>query len=223
MAQFPYLPLWTDAWAADTDHLTCEEEGIYFRLVRVMWRTPGCRVPNDDQWLAKHLRMTLADVAAKARPIISEFCQTDGNFVFQKRLVREFTYTTKTNKAQSERAKARWRKEKENAAAYAALHQSGTAPTPTPTPTPKQARAEGGKTPQKGFSPLLREAPPSALESRENLSARALASAPYGGALTRSPDSEPAERKGLADKKSTEMTLADVNAYWQKNGGFGRS
>ena len=50
MAQFPGLLLWTDAWVADTKHLSRLERGTYLDLLVLMWRTPGCRVPNDDEW-----------------------------------------------------------------------------------------------------------------------------------------------------------------------------
>jgi len=90
MAPFPCLPLWTDAWKADTDHLSLTEEGAYFRLVYTMWRTPGCRVPNDNGWLAKHLRLSAQEVADVLRPVIAEFCQTDGNWITQKKLLKVF-------------------------------------------------------------------------------------------------------------------------------------
>lgn len=32
MAEFPALPLWTDAYIGDTAHLTNEEHGVYLRL-----------------------------------------------------------------------------------------------------------------------------------------------------------------------------------------------
>jgi uncharacterized protein YdaU (DUF1376 family) len=89
MAQFPCLPLWTDAWVADTHHLTRSARGTYLDLLVLMWRTPCCRVPNDNAWLAKHLHMTLGEVEAELRPIIVEFCQTDGNWLMQRRLRKE--------------------------------------------------------------------------------------------------------------------------------------
>ena len=112
MAQFPGLMLWTGAWVADTAHLTRLERGTYHDLLVLMWRTPGCRVPNDSQWLARHMRMTLEEVTQELRPIIAEFCQTDGNFIFQKRLQKEFVRAAKLTHAQSVRARARWQKEK---------------------------------------------------------------------------------------------------------------
>lgn len=108
MAKFRALMLWTDAWIADTKHLTRCERGTYHDLLVLMWRSPGCTVPNDDGWLAKHLGMTPAEVENELRPIISEFCQTDGNRIWQKRLKKEFGHSM----SQSARAKSKWRKKK---------------------------------------------------------------------------------------------------------------
>ena len=101
MAQFPGLMLWTDAWVADTAHLTRLERGTYLDFLVLMWRTPGCRVPNDDDWLAKHMRMTLKEIHKELRPIIGEFCQCDGNHIFQKRLQKEFVRAFKVGERMS--------------------------------------------------------------------------------------------------------------------------
>jgi uncharacterized protein YdaU (DUF1376 family) len=120
MAQFPGLMLWTGAWVADTAHLTRLERGTYMDLIVLMWRTPGCRVPNDDAWLARHMRMTADQVVQELRPIIKEFCQTDGNWLFQKRLQIEFVRAFKRSHAQSVRAKSRWERQKDLHAGNAA-------------------------------------------------------------------------------------------------------
>jgi len=86
MSAFPHLPLFTDAWVADTKHLSRLERGTYFDLLVLMWRVPNCRVPNDDAWLGKRLGMTADEVTNELRPIITEFCQIDGNWITQKRL-----------------------------------------------------------------------------------------------------------------------------------------
>jgi len=112
MAQFPGLMLWTDAWVADTHHLSRDVRGAYMDLLIKMWRTPGCRVPNDDAWLARQLCMTAEEVDQVLRPIIKEFCQTDGNWVFQKRLQREFVRAFQTQVGRRDRAKYGWTKRK---------------------------------------------------------------------------------------------------------------
>jgi hypothetical protein len=49
---------------------------------------------------------------------------------------------------------------------------------------------------------------------RKNRSARSLATALNGGALTREPDSEPAEPKQVGKKNPEQMSLAEINAVW---------
>jgi uncharacterized protein YdaU (DUF1376 family) len=110
MAQFPGLMLWTDSWVADTVHLSRDVRGAYMDLIIKMWRTPGCRVPNDDAWLARHMLMTADEVVEVLRPIIKEFCQMDGNWIFQKRLQKEFLRAARIQHAQSMRAKSGWKK-----------------------------------------------------------------------------------------------------------------
>jgi uncharacterized protein YdaU (DUF1376 family) len=112
MAQFPGLLLWTDAWIADTIHLSRKERGIYIDLLVLMWRTPGCRVPNDNDWLAKHMLMTAKEVSTELQPIIEEFCQVVGNYLCQKRLQKEFVRAFQRSEKQAARAKRRWEKEK---------------------------------------------------------------------------------------------------------------
>lgn len=124
MAEFPALPLFTDAYMADCSHLTYEEHGMYLMLLMTIWRNPNQRVPNDNEWLARRMRLSVSDVATKLRPLISEFCKTDGNWITQKRLDREWTYVRNLSEKNSEKAKSRWNKKKSVC--------SGNAPTPTP-------------------------------------------------------------------------------------------
>lgn len=138
MAEFPSLPLFTDSWVADTKHLSRLERGTYHDLLVLMWRTPECRVPNDDAWLAKRLNMTSEEVRDELRPIITEFCKTDGNHIFQKRLRKEWMWCRRKSKKQSDNAKARWDKEKDICQSDATTSPVGNAPTPTPTPTKKE-------------------------------------------------------------------------------------
>lgn len=56
MAQFPALPLWTDALLGDTQHLSMGEFGAYILTLIVAWRDPDCSLPNDDLILARITR-----------------------------------------------------------------------------------------------------------------------------------------------------------------------
>ncbi len=151
MADFPYLPLFTDAIMADCGHLTDAEFGLYMRILMTMWRTPSCRIPASAEWLEKRFKLPIVQIGV----ILSEFCICDGNFWTQKRLVNEKEFVNKNSKRQSVRAKSRWNKDKSDAVAMQALHRSGNAPTPTPIPLKKERKEgvfseikqEGKKTP----------------------------------------------------------------------------
>jgi uncharacterized protein YdaU (DUF1376 family) len=116
MARYPGLMLWTDAWIADTHHLTVELRGAYMDLLILMWRTPGCRVPNDDQWIARHLGYTAHQVTNLVRPLIAEFgiLVGGGEFVAQKRLQREFAVAHARKEKAAEANRARWNSRKQN-------------------------------------------------------------------------------------------------------------
>src|SRR6202007_188067 len=106
------------------------EHGRYLRILMLMWRSPDCRIPNDDQWLARKFSRPVEQVVAELRPLIVEFCQCDGNWITQKRLLKEMAFVTRTSKKQSARSKSRWEKEKSGSRGNAT---PGIAPTPTPT------------------------------------------------------------------------------------------
>lgn len=58
MSEYPHLPLFTDAFIADTMHLNAEETGAYLMLLMVAWRSPDCGVPDDDVKLAHYARVS---------------------------------------------------------------------------------------------------------------------------------------------------------------------
>jgi uncharacterized protein YdaU (DUF1376 family) len=136
MAEFPALPLWTDAWVADTKHLNRCERGTYHDLLVLMWRTPGCRVPNDLDWLGKRLGMTPDEVSKELVPLLTEFCISSGNYLTQKRLSAEYLYVQTKTRRRSDAAKLRWDKKNRP--------YNADAPTPTPTPTPLRGRGPDG-------------------------------------------------------------------------------
>jgi uncharacterized protein YdaU (DUF1376 family) len=112
MAEFPALPLFTDAFLADTDHLTDAEAGLYLRLLMTMWRAPECRLPNDDGWLSRKFRKTPQQISEQLRPLVKEFCTCDGNWIRQKRLLKVWQWCRRKREINSDSAKSRWGKEK---------------------------------------------------------------------------------------------------------------
>lgn len=88
MAEFPALPLWTDAFTADTVHLNNEQVGVYIRLIMAAWRDRDCCLPDDDKRLATIVGMSRKKWLS-TRPIIAEFFVADGGVWRQKRLTFE--------------------------------------------------------------------------------------------------------------------------------------
>jgi uncharacterized protein YdaU (DUF1376 family) len=73
MADYPAMPLMTDAYLADTQHLSNEEHGVYLRLLIIAWRSPDCSLPDDDKRLAIMLGVTLIRWRDKLKPVIAPF------------------------------------------------------------------------------------------------------------------------------------------------------
>ncbi|MCJ9428668.1 YdaU family protein [Kordiimonas marina] len=111
MAEFPALPLFTDAYLADTRHLTAEEHGAYLLLLMCAWRTRGCRLRDDDRTLARLVGVTAARWR-KLRPVLMDFFTTEGGYWQQKKLcavyegVQERVTRNRENGAKGGRAKA---------------------------------------------------------------------------------------------------------------------
>ena len=119
MSEFPAIPFWTDAYNNDCGHLTDAEHGRYLLLIMLVWKSPQRRIPNDPEWIGRKLRRSAAECQSQIMPLVKEFCQTNGNWITQKRITKEWNFLENRSKKQSDSAKSRWQKEKNNASAYA--------------------------------------------------------------------------------------------------------
>ena len=146
MAQFPSLPLWTDAYLGDTTHLTTLEHGAYLLLLMAAWRSKECCLPSDDKMLARYCRLSPSQWK-RIRPVIIEFFDDEDGVLIQQRLRDEMSFVKQKSKSQSDKAKARWLKPNDSSDAPASSeHSIGNAPTPTPTPK-KEESIVGDKPP----------------------------------------------------------------------------
>lgn len=109
MAQHPVLPLFTDAYLADTTHLSTIEHGAYLLLLIAMWRAPGKCLPSDDRKIARYAQLTPGQWA-RMRPTIMAFFIEQGGFIRQGRLSDEAEAVQQRSAKQSKNAKARWQK-----------------------------------------------------------------------------------------------------------------
>lgn len=138
MAEFPALPLWTDAYLGDTTHLTTFEHGAYFLLLMVSWRSPGCRLPDDDALLARYARVPVGKWR-KLRPILAPFFKIVDGFWHQSRLQDEFQLLQSRKLQQSEAGRA--------SAAAKALKRKHRGSTPVATPLQRDANETATPTP----------------------------------------------------------------------------
>lgn len=153
MADFPALPLFTDAYLADTVHLTTEEHGAYMLLLMTAWRTPDCKLPDDDSFLSRVARCS-PRVWARLRPVMAQFWIIEDGWWSQKRLRKERDYVEEVRATRSKLGREGGRKSAATRAANALqrnktaeAHAEAEVPvsfklTPSkvqaPTPTPIQ-------------------------------------------------------------------------------------
>lgn len=94
MAEYPAMPLLTDAYIADTQHLTNEEHGIYLRLLMFAWRTTSGTLPDDDKRLGLMVGMTRAKWLKHRPTIVAFFTIEDGKW-YQKKLKKQREFVSK--------------------------------------------------------------------------------------------------------------------------------
>jgi|GEM_PF-3129113 len=86
MSQAPIMPFYTDAYLADTRHLTTEAHGAYLLLLLYSWRNNGAPPPDDDRLLARITGLPLRRWQQVLRPLLEPFYRIEGGLWRQKRL-----------------------------------------------------------------------------------------------------------------------------------------
>ncbi|SRR6266498_286256 len=139
MAEFPALPLWTDALIGDTIHLTTLEFGVYVKLLIASWRAPRCELPADEKLLARYAGIT-PTVWKSMRSIILAFftphSTTRGTALRQKRLRKERKFVLLRSKFQSRRRRGKTLNP--NKTTITADYPGVNLPTPTPIVSKKE-------------------------------------------------------------------------------------
>jgi uncharacterized protein YdaU (DUF1376 family) len=107
----PAIPLFGDAYMADTTHLTLEEHGAYLKLMMVAWRIDGCCLPDDDARLARILGIT-AGKWAKIKLAVMAFWSIENGVWIQARLSKERAFVEKKRQKNSDISSEAWAKRK---------------------------------------------------------------------------------------------------------------
>jgi uncharacterized protein YdaU (DUF1376 family) len=140
VSSFPHLPLFTDAFIADTGHLSAQETGAYLMLLMMAWRVPECRLPDNDDKLARWARVDRR-TWLRIKPTVMEFWTLAEGFWVQKRLSKERDVVSKRaevarkNGEQGGRPKSLENNNSANPAGSSRVTQQ-KAPIPIPIPIP---------------------------------------------------------------------------------------
>ena len=136
MAEFPALPLFTDALLGDTLHLSTRQFGAYMLMLIVAWRTHDCALPDDDEYLCKITRMDRRTWAADKAVVLAFWKKDDNQKWYQGRLKDERKYVEdqRNKNAASGRVSALKRKERHSTTVATTPQQEVNQPTPTPIP-----------------------------------------------------------------------------------------
>lgn len=89
MSAPPYIPLFAADWTADVQHLTCEEDGAYGRIIRALWRGGGRLRLTPDQFarICGLSPKRWARVAMNVLPLFQ--VEPDGMTITHKRVTKE--------------------------------------------------------------------------------------------------------------------------------------
>jgi len=141
MSTHPYMPLYVDDYDAHTAHLSAAEDGVYMRLLRLCWRTPGCSLPNDPAWIARKVRLTPEQFDEIAQPVLDEFFRVSRGRLVQKRLKAEYDDISRKKSARQKAGKAggdaKARKTKDNVPSNATALPVHMCAFPEPEPKPE--------------------------------------------------------------------------------------
>lgn len=154
MSKAPAMPLYWDAYLADTTHLTTEEHGAYLLLLAAMWRRNGS-VPDDDRDNARILGLTPAKwrkVKARLTQTVSGF-HVEGGTIWQEKLQKTWKNTqekidkNRENGARGGNAKHNKNNNLAQANGSVSLKRNSSIPEPEPDITLEPNGSKGADAP----------------------------------------------------------------------------
>jgi uncharacterized protein YdaU (DUF1376 family) len=139
MSKLPSMPLWVDAYLADTAHLSIEESGAYLHILMAMWRHNGF-IPDDDKDNARICKVSPYKWARLKKRIIP-LLMSSGGRLSQKRLQKEWNYSLENSERQREKGKRSGEVRKQRSQLLSSNHGSsavatGSQPKSNRNPTP---------------------------------------------------------------------------------------
>lgn len=93
MSSLPTMPVGVDRHLADTAHLTLEQQAAHFRLQIYAWRSPECRLPDDDAKLARMVGISGKRWATLKPAVMALWTLNEGTWV-NEQVAREHEFVT---------------------------------------------------------------------------------------------------------------------------------
>lgn len=140
------IPLFADAYLADTMHLSTEEHGAYLLLLMAAWRSDDCSLPNDPKKLARIAGLSPRRWGQISATIL-DFWVIENGRIFNQRLRKERGYVIRKSESNRENARKRWEAQAaENKEGDECERTSdGNAPPPSPPPVEPNGSTFDGK------------------------------------------------------------------------------
>lgn len=141
----PYFPLYPTDFDGKTAHLTILEDGAYNRLLRLCWKTPGCRIPTDEAWIMRQMRARSPEEQDAVMVVLEEFFTAKGGFYTNKKLSEIYASSSEAHerrkKAGSKGGRAKSLKTNETGSSNATAKLKQPEPEPEPYIEERNANA----------------------------------------------------------------------------------
>lgn len=143
-----FYPFYAERFEAATTHLSMLEDGAFNRLLRLCWRSPGCKVPDDKGWIYRQMRAGNAAEKAAIDRVLAEFFKRGKGKIWNAKLLEIHAQVSAAHLNKSEAgkrgaaAKALKRNKTDTSTAEATLKQ----PEPEPKEEKREANASQKKT-----------------------------------------------------------------------------
>lgn len=140
----PAIPLFGDAYLADTTHLTTEEHGAYLLLIMAAWRQDDCALPLDDRKLARIAGLSLRKWGS-IKATILEFWTLEKGRIYQSRLRKEHDYVRQKSESNRKNAEARWDAQTHENKANGGMPPQCEVDAPSPSPSQEKVLRPNGR------------------------------------------------------------------------------
>lgn len=125
------LPLWSETFLCEAQHLAADEVGAYLLILMAMWMREGCDLPDDDRRLARLCRVSPRLWRSRIGPAVCPFFEAADGMLTSKRLRSEAEQIERQYRDKRTKPRPAWRSS--DAARSSNRMQQGTADDSAPT------------------------------------------------------------------------------------------